>query len=128
MLSSEGEKVQLSQVISTSEARGAVEKWLLQVQDTMLMSVRDVIAASREAYAIEAREDWVKDWPGQVVLCVSQIYWTTEVHEAIKDGVPGLRKYWQFLQDQLINLVALVRPLTLIYQCLKNHLLVRNIR
>ena len=63
MLSSEGEKVQLSQVISTSEARGAVEKWLLQVQDTMLMSVRDVIAASREAYAIEAREDWVKDWP-----------------------------------------------------------------
>ena len=106
MLSSEGEKVQLSQVISTSEARGAVEKWLLQVQDTMLMSVRDVIAASREAYAIEAREDWVKDWPGQVVLCVSQIYWTTEVHEAIKDGVPGLRKYWQFLQDQLITLVA----------------------
>lgn len=46
MFSSEGEKVKMSQVISTSEARGAVEKWLLQVQDVMLMSVRDVIEAS----------------------------------------------------------------------------------
>ncbi len=48
MFSSEGERVQFSQSISTSDARGAVEKWLLQVQDTMLMSIRDVIAASRE--------------------------------------------------------------------------------
>jgi hypothetical protein len=36
----------MSQVISTSEARGAVEKWLLQVQDVMLMSVRDVVEAA----------------------------------------------------------------------------------
>ena len=48
MFSSEGEKVEFSQIISTSETRGAVEKWLLQVQDIMLMSVRDVVAASRE--------------------------------------------------------------------------------
>lgn len=38
----------MSQVISTSEARGAVEKWLLQVQDVMLMSVRDVVEAAVE--------------------------------------------------------------------------------
>ena len=48
MLSSEGENVQLSSIISTSEARGAVEKWLLQVQDVMLVSVRDVIEKSYE--------------------------------------------------------------------------------
>lgn len=52
MFSSEGEKVQLSQVISTGEARGAVEKWLLQVQDIMLLSVRDVITASREVVSL----------------------------------------------------------------------------
>ena len=46
MFSSEGEKVKLSQTISTAEARGAVEKWLLQVQDVMLLSVKDVIEAS----------------------------------------------------------------------------------
>ena len=50
MFSSEGEKVKMSQTISTSDARGAVEKWLLQVQDIMLMSVKDVCAASMEVW------------------------------------------------------------------------------
>ena len=48
MFSSEGEMIKLSQTISTSEARGAVEKWLLQVQDIMLMSIRDVIERAVE--------------------------------------------------------------------------------
>ena len=41
-------QVEFVQSISTSEARGAVEKWLLQVQDGMLASVRDVVKRSRE--------------------------------------------------------------------------------
>lgn len=47
MYSSEGERVGLIQRISTSEAKGAVEKWLIQVEDVMLRSIRDVIARSR---------------------------------------------------------------------------------
>lgn len=47
MYSSEGERVQLIQHISTSEAKGAVEKWLVQVEDLMIRSVRDVVAQSR---------------------------------------------------------------------------------
>ncbi|ESP01004.1 hypothetical protein LOTGIDRAFT_225521 [Lottia gigantea] len=109
MYSSEGEKVKFSQVVSTSEARGAVEKWLLQVQDVMLMSVRDVVENSIEAYIISPRTEWVKEWPGQVVLCVSQTFWTREVHEAIRGGPQGLRDYWDRLQAQLKDIVALVR-------------------
>lgn len=41
-------QVAFIQKISTAEARGAVEKWLLQVQDIMLMSIRDVVARSKE--------------------------------------------------------------------------------
>lgn len=48
MFSSEGEKVEFSNTISTSAARGAVEKWLLQVQDTMIMSVKDVTQKARD--------------------------------------------------------------------------------
>lgn len=47
MFSGEGERVQLIQHISTSEAKGAVEKWLVQVEDLMIRSVRDVVARSR---------------------------------------------------------------------------------
>ncbi|XP_078466584.1 dynein axonemal heavy chain 12 [Lampetra planeri] len=109
MFSSEGERVELVERVSTSEARGAVEKWLLQVEDVMLRSVRDVIVRARTAYANTERKDWVREWPGQVVICVSQMFWTTEVHEAIKDGPQGLRGYSERLQDQLKDIVELVR-------------------
>lgn len=48
MYSSEEERVELIQHVSTSEAKGSVEKWLVQVEDVMLRSVRDVVARSRQ--------------------------------------------------------------------------------
>ena len=36
---------------------------------------------------MSAGEKWVLEWPGQIVLCGSQIHWTTEVTKAIEtDG------------------------------------------
>uniref|UniRef100_U3K1D6 Dynein axonemal heavy chain 12 n=1 Tax=Ficedula albicollis TaxID=59894 RepID=U3K1D6_FICAL len=109
MYSSEGERVQLISNISTSEARGAVEKWLIQVEDIMLKTVRDVIARSRKAYLETERKRWVLEWPGQVVLCVSQMYWTSEVHEVLHNGPKGLKDYYDTLQLQLNDIVELVR-------------------
>nr|Q923J6.2 RecName: Full=Dynein axonemal heavy chain 12; AltName: Full=Bm259 [Rattus norvegicus] len=109
MYSSEGERVELISVISTSAARGAVEKWLIQVEDLMLRSIHDVIAASRLAYPESARKDWVREWPGQVVLCVSQMFWTSETQEVISGGNEGLKKYYKELQYQLNDIVELVR-------------------
>ncbi|XP_037539995.1 dynein heavy chain 12, axonemal [Nematolebias whitei] len=109
MYSSEGERVELIQHISTSEAKGAVEKWLVQVEDVMVRSVRDVVACSRVAYGETARDQWVKEWPGQVVICTSQMFWTLEVHEAIKTGANGIKDYYQQLQKQLNDIIKLVR-------------------
>jgi len=109
MYSSEGEMVTLCETISTSSARGVVERWLLQVQDIMIASIREIVGRSTEAYPQAPRKEWVKEWPGQVVLCTSQIYWTAEVHEAIKGGARGLRDYYEKLQRQLEDIVELVR-------------------
>lgn len=48
-------------------------------------------------------------WPGQVVLCASQAYWTKEVHQALKMGPQGLFDYHKQLQNQLGQIVELVR-------------------
>ncbi|XP_054243607.1 dynein axonemal heavy chain 12 [Indicator indicator] len=109
MYSSEGEHVELISTISTSEAQGAVEKWLIQVEDTMLKTIRDVIVRSRMAYLETERKRWVLEWPGQVVLCVSQMFWTSEVHEVLCSGSEGLKDYYDKLQLQLSDIVELVR-------------------
>lgn len=62
-----------------------------------------------QAYAQVPRTQWVIEWPGQVVLCVSSAYWTKEVHEAIRTGPAGLKEYYQRLLKQLGHVVELVR-------------------
>jgi dynein heavy chain len=56
----------------------------------------------------EKRTNWVKNWPGQIVLAVDQIDWTKNVEQAIgEEG--GLQKYVQVLYDLQEEIVQLVR-------------------
>ena len=49
-------------------------------------------------------------YPGQVVLAISQIYWTSEVEEAIGDYEQnGLEEYTKKLQTQIEDIVIMVR-------------------
>ena len=67
------------------------------------------LSLSSQAYVEDPRVKWVRDWPGQVGICVNQIYWTTEVHEAIRGGPQGVQEYHEKLQRQLSDIVELVR-------------------
>lgn len=82
-----------------------VEKWLRQVEEVMIASVRKVSKDGVAAYAANPRNKWVVEWPGQVVLCVSSIFWTEEVAKAIQE--PGGLKVLTFCSHNL-NLIYFV--------------------
>lgn len=63
-----------------------VEKWLLQVQQTMIISLKDVMSNAVTAYSQDPRRKWVLDWPGQIIIAASTVYWTTDVTNAIEHG------------------------------------------
>ncbi|XP_065898705.1 dynein axonemal heavy chain 3-like isoform X2 [Dysidea avara] len=108
MISSEKEQVKFSEVIVPADAKGMVEKWLLRVQEVMILSLKDVMKESFDAYAQTLRESWVLDWPGQIVIAVSSSYWTTEVEEALTvQG--GLAAYLEKSNKQIDKIVELVR-------------------
>lgn len=69
----------------------------------MRESLQDVCLRAYHAYAVTARVMWVLEWPGQIVLCGSQIYWTSQVQEAIQKG--ALVACEQFQTSQLQDIV-----------------------
>ncbi|TPX35722.1 hypothetical protein SmJEL517_g02025 [Synchytrium microbalum] len=109
LYSSEKEELQLTQKVSTNDAKGSVEKWLSQVESMMLESVHSVTENAFHAYSNTPREQWVLDWPGQVVLCVGQIFWTWGVENGIMSGKKGLESYVQKLNSDLSEVIKLVR-------------------
>lgn len=107
MLSDEDEYVPMSGKIYPADAKGMVEKWLCQVEEMMITSLRDIAQDSVIAYFTAVREEWILAWPGQIVLCGSQIHWTSEVIESFEDG--STPDYLQKCSDQIDRTVALVR-------------------
>ena len=61
----------------------------------MIRSVESEIKKSHEAYPMNQREMWVLEWAGQVVLCVSMVYWTAEVHNCLLEGSQRLPEHFE---------------------------------
>ena len=63
-----------------------MEKWLLELEADMVTSVRENIVNAKTDYAECERVVWVRKWMGQAVLCIDQLFWTTNIHVALKKG------------------------------------------
>lgn len=111
MRSSEGEEIDLVDVINTPKARGQVEKWLLELEIDMKKSIHLKVKESVEAYVTSVRHEWVLKWPGQCVQAISQAYWTSEVTECFKteDPLVSMHAYFDKCKLQIGKIVDLVR-------------------
>ena len=108
MISAEGEEIEFIKKIDPRDRN--VEYWMGDVEKMMVASVRHVFEQSVIDYTERPRTEWVKTHAGMCVLNGSQIHWTTDVEKAIKEeGVLGVKKYHEFLEDQLKDSVKLVR-------------------
>lgn len=112
MISAEGEEVELDKKIDVNEGdkKGNVEKWMLEIEAIMRRSLKGICKESLKAYTNIPRTTWVRQWPGQIVLAVNSIHWTTDVETAIKEyGKEGLESYKDKCNKQIDDIVQLVR-------------------
>jgi|LauGreDrversion4_2_1035121.scaffolds.fasta_scaffold21352_3 dynein heavy chain len=112
MISAEGEEVELDKKIDVNEGdkKGNVEKWMLEIEAVMRRSLKGICKESLLAYHKTPRTTWVRQWPGQIVLAVNSIHWTTDVETAIKEyGKEGLENYKNICNKQIDDIVQLVR-------------------
>jgi len=107
MNSVEGERVPLKGIVDTVKARGAVEKWLLQVEARMFEAVHDMTARGLEDYPTKPRHEWVLQWPGMTVLVVSGIFWTQGVTKALHSQ--RIAAFEGDCTEKLTHIVDLVR-------------------
>ncbi|XP_045448983.1 dynein axonemal heavy chain 3 [Melitaea cinxia] len=107
MASAEGEMVKLSSTIQPADAKGMVERWLQQLEQQMIISLRDVASEAVTAYPLTKREDWVLSWPGQIVQAGSCIQYTAEAIEAIQSN--SLPQLIERSTQQINGLVFLVQ-------------------
>ena len=105
MSSAEGETLPFVNHVRT---RGVnVEGWMMNVEVAMQQAVRAAMERGIRAYSVTERRNWVVEHPAQCALNGSQVFWTIQLEGAIKQGT--VSAYCDILQQQLLDLVALVR-------------------
>ncbi|XP_052825334.1 dynein beta chain, ciliary isoform X1 [Octopus bimaculoides] len=109
MFSKDGEKIELSKLCDCS---GQVEIWLNNVLDHMRNTVRFQMTIAVAEYEEKPRESWIFDFPAQVALCGTQIWWTSDVNMAfvrLEEGYENAMK--DYFKKQVNQLNALINML-----------------
>uniref|UniRef100_A0A8D2ZL57 Uncharacterized protein n=1 Tax=Scophthalmus maximus TaxID=52904 RepID=A0A8D2ZL57_SCOMX len=109
MYSKEDEYVPFNQ---PCDCTGQVEMWLNRVLDTMRATVRHEMTEAVVAYEEKPREQWLFDYPAQVALTCTQIWWTSDVGMAfarLEEGYDNAMK--ECYKKQVTQLNTLISML-----------------
>ncbi len=107
MFAKDGEFVDFPAMCDLS---GQVEVWLNRLLDMQCKTVLHWLTEAVQAYEEKSREQWIMEFPGQVALTGSQIWWTTEVNIAfakLEEGFENaLKDYYKKQVSQLNSLIT----------------------
>ncbi|KAM7371234.1 hypothetical protein PAMP_010722 [Pampus punctatissimus] len=89
-----------------------VEVWLNRVLDSMRSTVRHEMTEAVTAYEDKPREQWLFDYPAQVALTCTQIWWTSDVGMAfarLEEGYDNaMKEYYKKQVSQLNTLISML--------------------
>uniref|UniRef100_A0A3P9AZQ6 Dynein heavy chain 11, axonemal n=1 Tax=Maylandia zebra TaxID=106582 RepID=A0A3P9AZQ6_9CICH len=105
MYSREGEYVSFSE---PCVCEGQAECWLSALETTMRCTVRKEIQEAVAAYEDKPRDQWLFDYPAQVGLTGSQVWWATDVgiaFERVEEGFETALKDYNKKQITQLNLL-----------------------
>ncbi|XP_071372237.1 dynein axonemal heavy chain 11 isoform X2 [Centroberyx affinis] len=91
---------------------GPVEVWLTCLENTMRECVRGHLSEAVSVYEDRSREQWVLDFPAQVALTGSQIWWSNDmdlVFERLEEGFESALK--DYNKKQIAQLNSLISML-----------------
>uniref|UniRef100_W5MKY4 Dynein, axonemal, heavy polypeptide 9 like n=1 Tax=Lepisosteus oculatus TaxID=7918 RepID=W5MKY4_LEPOC len=109
MFSREGEYVPFSE---PCVCEGQAERWLSHLEETMRCTVQQEIMEAVAAYEDKPRDQWLFDYPAQVALTGSQIWWATDVgiaFDRVEEGFETALK--DYNRKQIAQLNALINML-----------------
>ena len=74
--------MELISLLNLIHAYQQVEVWLNRLLERQCATVRHEMTEAVQGYEEKPRDQWLFDFPAQVALCGTQIWWTTEVNIA----------------------------------------------
>lgn len=113
MVAKDGEAIKLPRVFVMT---GAVEHWLNELTDAMRSCLRkemhDAVETAANWDVEKPRHQWLFEYPAQVVLNATQIYWTEETEMALEEVENGqedaVKRYLTICNQRLEQLITLV--------------------
>ncbi|KAM8734967.1 dynein axonemal heavy chain 11 [Acanthopagrus schlegelii] len=105
MYSKEGEYVPFQ---TECHCYGPVEAWLTCLEESMKECVRGHLSEAVHVYEDRPREQWILDFPAQVALTGSQIWWSNDmelVFKRLEEGFESALKDYNKKQISQLNLL-----------------------
>ncbi|XP_049439851.1 dynein axonemal heavy chain 11 [Epinephelus fuscoguttatus] len=87
---------------------GPVEAWLTSLEESMRECVRGHLSEAVSVYEDRPREQWILDFPAQVALTGSQIWWSNDmelVFKRLEEGYESALKDYNKKQISQLNLL-----------------------